>query len=78
MGDPAYLKNLRKFGSGEPTTEELAALEENYIHCVTRAAAVGHRLRSSVEMVNYDHKATTSETSMELVDIVSPETDASN
>lgn len=40
MGDPAYLKNLRKFGSGEPTTEELAALEAELYSGPDRAAAV--------------------------------------
>ena len=35
MGDPAYLKNLRKFGSGELTTEELAALEAELILALT-------------------------------------------
>ena len=40
VGDPAYLKNLRKFGSGELTTEELAALEAELYSGPDRAAAV--------------------------------------
>ncbi len=40
MGDPAYLKNLRKFGSGELTTEELAASEAELYSGPDRAAAV--------------------------------------
>lgn len=40
VGDPAYLKNLRKFGSGELTTEELAALEAELYSGPDRAAVV--------------------------------------
>src|SRR6476660_1587355 len=40
VGDPAYPKNLRKFGSGELTQEKLAALEAELYSGPDQVAAV--------------------------------------
>lgn len=58
MSDPGYLRNLRKFGAGEPTKENITALERELYSGPDRAAAVvlaslverslGHLLRLSM------------------------------